>query len=95
MPSKVMDFPQKRPQSSGSVRCSTVQSEREKSEVRALVAARSDPSAVWDLADLYLPANVRNFSALFLVPKVAAVIWRSAFVAGWLAADRSTTVKDS
>ena len=95
MPSKVVNFPQKRPQSSGSDRCSTVQTEREKSEVRALVAARSDPSAVWDLADLYLPANLRNFSALFLVPKVAAGIRRSAFVAGWLAADRSTTVEDS
>jgi hypothetical protein len=95
MSSKIVDFPQKRPQSSGSDRCSTVQTEREKSEVRTLVAARSDPSAVWGLADLYLPTNVRNFSALFLVPKVAAGIWRSAFLAGWLAADRSATVKDS
>src|SRR3954470_11199575 len=81
MSAKIVEFPEKRTQSSGSDRCPTVQTEREMTEVRALAAARADPTAVWDLADLCLPTGVRNFSALFLMPKVAASIWRSAFVA--------------
>jgi len=62
--------------------------------MQALVGGRADPSAVWELADLYLPTRVRNFSALFLTPKVAAGLWRSAFVVGWRAANRSKTVTD-
>jgi hypothetical protein len=95
MSAKVVDFSQKRLESSDSDRCSTIQTESEKAMVRALEAARADASAVWDLADLYLPTGVRNFSALFFAPKVASGIWRSAFVAGWIAANRSRTVKDS
>ena len=95
MSAKVVDFPRERPQSSDFDRCPTVVTEPEKSDVLALAAARADASALWNLADLYLPTGVRNFSALFFTPKVASGIWRSAFVAGWLAADRSTTVKDS
>ena len=95
MSAKVVDFPRERLGSPNSDRCRTARTEREKSEVQALVAARADASALWDLADLYLPTGVRNFSAFFLTPKVASGIWRSAFVAGWLAADRSKTAKDS
>jgi hypothetical protein len=94
MSAKIVEFSQKRLRSSASDLCPKVQAEREKAEVRALVAARADPSAVWDLADLHVPTDVRSFSALFFRPGLAARIWRSAFVAGWRAADRSKTVKD-
>ena len=68
--------------------------EREQFEKRALVAAKTHPVAVWDLADLYLPIRVRKLCALVLSPKLAAAIWRSAFVAGWQAAERAKTIKD-
>ena len=94
MSAEIVDFPRERLGSLDSVRCRTAPTERKKSEVQALVSARANPSAVWDLADLYLPIRVRNFSALFFGPKVAAGLWRSAFVAGWRAANGSKTVKD-
>ena len=45
-------------------------------EGAALVAARADPSAVWRLADFYLPLGVRNYLVLQCNPKIAAGIWR-------------------
>ena len=95
MSAKIVDFPRERLGSPNSDGCCTARTEREKSEAQALAAARADPSAVWVLADLYLPTSVRNFSALFLTPKVATGLWRSAFVVGWRAANRLKTVKDS
>jgi hypothetical protein len=86
---KILDFARKRSQ------CSDADgSEREQFEKRALVAARTHPIAVWDLADLYLPIHVRKLYALVFPPKLAAAIWRSAFVAGWQAAERSKPIKD-
>jgi hypothetical protein len=69
MSAEIVDFPRERLGSLNSVRCRTAPTERKKSEVQALVSARANPSAVWDLADLYLPIRVRNFSALFSGPK--------------------------
>ena len=63
-------------------------------ERAALVAARANPSAVWGLADFYLPLGVRNYLVLLCNPKVATGIWRSAFVAGWQAAERAKGVKE-
>ena len=63
-------------------------------EREALVAASADPSAVWGLADFYLPLGVRNYLVLLFNPKVAAGIWRSAFVTGWQAAERAKIVRD-
>ena len=94
MSAEIVDFPRERLGSPNSDRCRTARTEHEKSELQALVSARANLSAVWELADLYLPIRVRNFSALFLTPKVAAGLWRSAFVVGWRAANRSKTVKD-
>ena len=89
MSAKILDFAQKRSQ------CSNADDlEREQFEKRALVAARAHPVAVWDLADHYLPIRVRKLYALVFTPKLAAAIWRSAFVAGWQAAERSKTIKD-
>ena len=86
---KILDFARKRFQ------CSDADGlEREQLEKRALVAARARPAAVWYLADLYLPIRVRKLYALVVTPKLAAAIWRSAFVAGWQAAERSKTIKD-
>jgi len=83
MAAKVLKFPQ------------AGRDDRAKLEERAaLVAARANPSAVWALADFYLPLGVRNYLVLLCNPKVAAGIWRSAFVAGWQAAERAKSVRD-
>jgi len=90
MSATILDFAQKRS------RCSDADGlRREQFEKRAPVAARTHPVAVWDLADLYLPIRVRKLYALVFTPKVAAAIWRSAFVAGWEAAERAKTIKDA
>jgi hypothetical protein len=83
MAAKVLSFPR------------TSRADRAKLEERAaLVAAKADQSAVWGLADFYLPLGVRNYLVLLCNPKVATGIWRSAFVAGWQAAERAKGVKE-
>ena len=89
MSAKILNFTGRRSQ------CSDADGlEREQFEKRALVAARAHPVAVWHLADRYLPIHVPKLYALVFTPKLAAAIWRSAFVAGWQAAERSKTIRD-
>jgi hypothetical protein len=66
-----------------------VQAEQAALEARAIADAKADQSAVWALADLYLPSDIREFGARHKIPELSEHIWRSAFVAGWRAANRA------
>jgi hypothetical protein len=54
-------------------------------EQRAIADAKADASAVWALADFYLPPDMREWTAR---TELTAHAWRTAFVAGWRAANR-------
>jgi hypothetical protein len=56
---------------------------------RALADAKADASAVWALADFYLPPDMKEWAAEHRIPELTAHAWRTAFVAGWRAAKRS------
>jgi hypothetical protein len=62
--------------------------ERRAAEARAIADARADARAVWLLADLMIPTDVKEFAARLRVPELGAEIWRSAFITGWRMAHR-------
>jgi hypothetical protein len=63
-------------------------------EQRALEDAKADASAVWALADFYLPPDLKGWAASHKIPEFTAHTWRSAFVAGWRAANRFNVGED-
>lgn len=65
------------------------QAEQQALEARALEDARADQAAVWALADLYCPSDIREFGERHKIPELSMHLWRSAFVAGWRSALRA------
>jgi len=49
-------------------------------------AAHNDVHAVWALADLLIPTDIREFGDRHRIPQITEEVWRSAFTAGWRAA---------
>jgi hypothetical protein len=59
-------------------------------EARAIEDARADAKAVWLLADMMLPADVKELAQRWGMPETLVEIWRNAFITGWRAAHRKT-----
>ncbi len=46
-------------------------------------------AGLWELADMYVPKDVRELGERHGSPALTAELWRSAFIQGWRAAMRS------
>lgn len=62
--------------------------ERDAEEKRQIENARADSNAVWQLADYYLPADVREMAERWKMNETLIEMWRGAFIEGWRAAHR-------
>lgn len=52
----------------------------------------NESHALWALADLYIPPDIREYGARHKMPELTSEIWRAAFCAGWRAAMRAKPV---
>lgn len=66
----------------------------EHDRAREAAQVANDGHALWALADLYMPSDVREYGARHKMPELTAEIWRSAFCAGWRAAMRAKPTND-
>lgn len=57
--------------------------EQERQEAMRRAAAEG---ALWQLAELHMPADVREAAARWKLDAVMTEMWRSAWIAGWRAA---------
>ena len=57
-------------------------------EALMLENARADAKAVWQLADYYMPADVKEMAGLWKMENTLQEMWRGAFIEGWRAAHR-------
>lgn len=62
--------------------------QREAEEGRMLADARADAKAVWQLAEYYMPADIRQMADIWNMKETLIEMWRGAFIEGWRAALR-------
>lgn len=58
-------------------------------ERRVLDDAKADASAVWALAEFYVPPDLLEWGIRHRIPEFARVVFIHAFIAGWRAAHRA------
>jgi predicted N-formylglutamate amidohydrolase len=57
-------------------------------EARMIENARADATAIWSLADYYIPADVREMAERWGMKRALTEMWRGAFIEGRRAAHR-------
>jgi hypothetical protein len=66
--------------------------EHDRAKEAAQEVIANDGHALWALADLYAPPDIREWATRHKMPELTTEIWRSAFCAGWRAAMRAKPV---
>ena len=56
---------------------------------RRMSDAVADAKAVWALADMMIPVDVKEMAERWNMKETILEIWRNAFIAGWRASHRS------
>lgn len=56
---------------------------------RVAEIAAADAAGLWELADIYMPADIREFAERHKLDATVPEMWRSAWIAGWRAAMHS------
>lgn len=66
---------------------------RAEEERCAMRDAAADAKAVWALADMMIPVDVKEMAERWNMKETILEMWRNAFIAGWRASHRSEDVR--
>ena len=58
-------------------------------ERRCIEDARADHAALVALADMSVPADIRDWAKRHKMPELTAMVWRHAFILGWRSRQRA------
>lgn len=64
------------------------EAERNAQEAKMIANAKADAKAVWALADCLMPTDFLETAERLKMQETMREIWRSAFIAGWRAAQK-------
>lgn len=66
--------------------CTRFDDARAEAEKRQIARNAAAERGLWALADLYMPADIREAGERWKIPHALEEMWRAAFIAGWRAA---------